>query len=281
MIFTLPVSGVLDIAHTLSVLKVHSLANQEILDFREATIKRVLRLGRECYATKLWFSATEITLETQAPQRLQTELVKIINSWLGLEQAQQQDYAKLETLDALKPAAQRFPHLRLIGYPDLFEALMTTVLGQQISTSAARTLATRYVQEIGQLHECGLHVFPDALSTSEHTAEELQQIIRCPLSRAQTVQRVAHWYVHTGQYLAANQENFLDDLQTLKGVGPWTRDYVALRGLRQNSIFLRTDLVVKRSLTALGVKHNDTLQIPDGAGSLATVLLWALDAKKN
>lgn len=281
MIFTLPVSGVLDTAHTLSVLKVHSLANQEVLDFREARITRVLNLGGECYATKLWLSPTEITVEAQAPQRLQTELAKIINSWLGLSQDQRQGYAKLETLDILKPAAQRFPRLRLIGYPDLFEALMTTVLGQQISTSAARTLATRYVQEIGQLHESGLHAFPDALSTSEHTAEELQLIIRCPLSRAQTVQRVAHWYVHTGQYLAAHQEDFLKGLQMLKGVGPWTRDYVALRGLRQNSIFLRTDLVVKRALTALGVKQTDTLQIPDGAESLATVLLWALDAKKN
>lgn len=281
MIFTLPVSGVLDIAHTLSVLKVHSLANQEKLDFREATIKRVLRIGGQCYATKLWLAPTEVTVESQAPQRLQAELVKIVNSWLGLPQAQRQEYAQLETLDILVPAVQRFPHLRLIGYPDLFEALMTTVLGQQISTSAARTLATRYVQEIGHLHECGLHVFPDALRTSEYTAEELQQIIRCPLSRAQTLQRVAQWYAQSGQYLAENQEDFLDGLQLLKGVGPWTRDYVAMRGLRQKSIFLRTDLVVKRSLAALGVKQVDTLQIPDGVGSLATVLLWALDTKKN
>ncbi|HJX76928.1 DNA-3-methyladenine glycosylase family protein [Glutamicibacter sp.] len=281
MIFTLPASGVLDIAQTLSVLKVHSLANQEILDFHEASIKRVLSLGGEYYATKLWLSPTEVTIETQTPQRLQSELVEIINSWLGLPQDQLQGYAKLESLDILKPAVQRFPNLRLIGYPDLFEALMTTILGQQISTSAARTLATRYVQELGQLHECGLHVFPDALSTSQNTAEELQHIIRCPLSRAQTVQRVAHWYVHTGQHLVESQENFLDSLQALKGVGPWTRNYVALRGLRQQSIFLRTDLVVKRALATLGVKQSDTLEIPDGAGSLATVLLWALDAKKS
>lgn len=281
MNFTLPVSGVLDVAQTLSVLKVHSLANQEILDFHAASIKRVLRLRGEYYATKLWLSPTEVTIETQTPQRLQSELVDIINSWLGLPQDQLQGYAKLETLDMLKPAVKRFPNLRLIGYPDLFEALMTTILGQQISTSAARTLATRYVQELGERHECGLHVFPDALSTSQNTAEELQQIIRCPLSRAQTVQRVAHWYVHTGQYLAESQEDFLDSLQALKGVGPWTRDYVALRGLRQQSIFLRTDLVVKRALATLGVKQTDTLEIPDGAGSLATVLLWALDTKKN
>ncbi|PRB68611.1 DNA-3-methyladenine glycosylase [Arthrobacter sp. MYb213] len=281
MNFTLPVSGVLDVAQTLSVLKVHSLANQEILDLHAASIKRVLRLGGEYYATKLWLSPTEVTVETQTPQRLQSELVDIINSWLGLPQDQLQGYAKLETLDMLKPAVKRFPNLRLIGYPDLFEALMTTILGQQISTSAARTLATRYVQELGERHECGLHVFPDALSTSQNTAEELQQIIRCPLSRAQTVQRVAHWYVHTGQYLAESQEDFLDSLQALKGVGPWTRDYVALRGLRQQSIFLRTDLVVKRALATLGVKQTDPLEIPDGAGSLATVLLWALDTKKN
>lgn len=281
MIFSVPVSGILDIPHTLSVLAVHSLANQERLDFHQATIERALRINGEIYETKLRLTTTVVTVHTQAPVQLQNELTKIISHWLGLADAQQREYTSLKTLGVLAPALRSFPSLRLIGYPDLFEALMTTVLGQQISTSAARTLSTRYVQALGELHQCGLHAFPDALTTSQHTAEELQQVIRCPLSRAQTLQRVAHWYLHTGQALIADHEEFLASLQSLKGVGPWTRDYVALRGLRQKSIFLQSDLVVKRAFGQLGAGPINDLQIPEGAGSLATVMLWAMDANKN
>lgn len=265
----------------MSVLNVHSLANQERLNLNEATLQRVLRVEADIYETKLKLKATSVSVEVQAPPGLRPEITQVITNWLGLSDDPQLGYSQLSSVQTLAAELPKFPNLRLISYPDLFEALVITVLGQQISTSAARTLATRFVQAFGELHECGLHAFPTALTTAAHTAEELQQVIRCPLSRAQTLQRVAQWYVETGQQLAGKHQEFLASLQSLKGVGPWTRDYVALRGLRQNSIFLKSDLVVRRSFNQLGVGKIDGLQLPEEARSLATVLLWAMDAKKN
>jgi AraC family transcriptional regulator of adaptative response / DNA-3-methyladenine glycosylase II len=41
-------------------------------------------------------------------------------------------------------------------------------------------------------------------------------------------------------------------LQTLRGVGPWTASYVAMRALGDPDVFLATDLGVRRALERLG-----------------------------
>lgn len=281
MKFTVPVDGVLDASHALSVLAIHSLPNQERLDREASSVVRVLRIDDQLHELKILLGTHEATVHTQAPESLHPRLAKIISTWLGLADSNELSYQQLTTISALQPALDNFPNLRLISYPDLFEALATTVLGQQISTSAARTLATRFVEALGELHACGLRAFPDAHATAQLTAEELQQVIRCPLSRAETLLRVAKWFIHTGGRLAENHDEFLSSLLALKGVGPWTRDYVALRGLRQKSIFLDTDLVVKRAMRQLRIPDIECLQLPEGARSLATVLLWAFEANKN
>jgi AraC family transcriptional regulator of adaptative response / DNA-3-methyladenine glycosylase II len=39
----------------------------------------------------------------------------------------------------------------------------------------------------------------------------------------------------------------------VKGIGPWTAHYVAMRGLGDPDVFLDTDLGVKHALTARGL----------------------------
>ncbi len=41
-------------------------------------------------------------------------------------------------------------------------------------------------------------------------------------------------------------------LQELRGVGPWTASYVAMRALGDPDVFLATDLGVRRALERLG-----------------------------
>jgi AraC family transcriptional regulator of adaptative response / DNA-3-methyladenine glycosylase II len=42
-------------------------------------------------------------------------------------------------------------------------------------------------------------------------------------------------------------------LLALKGIGPWTVSYIAMRALRDPDAFLPTDLGVRRGLEALGL----------------------------
>ena len=62
----------------------------------------------------------------------------------------------------------------------------------------------------------------------------------------------------------------VDSLLGIKGVGPWTAQYVVMRGLGDPDVFLGTDLGVRRALDALGLDETASYQrcrLPDSAGS--------------
>ena len=49
-----------------------------------------------------------------------------------------------------------------------------------------------------------------------------------------------------------------ESLLALKGIGPWTADYVLMRGLGHPDVFLGTDLVAVNALDALDLSVEDT-----------------------
>ena len=50
----------------------------------------------------------------------------------------------------------------------------------------------------------------------------------------------------------ADRHEARNNLLALQGIGPWTAEYVAMRGLRDPDAFLPTDLGVRHALTQLG-----------------------------
>ncbi|WP_349931250.1 hypothetical protein ABNP34_02960 [Glutamicibacter mishrai] len=274
----LEAAGTLDITHALSVLSLHSLPAQENINSGRAEVHRVLRIEDHLIDTRLTLDASGISVDHDAPMELLPQLQTVIIHWFGLEQDASGAYQALSEMQGFKSLAVAFPHLRLISYPDLFEALATTVIGQQVSLAAARTLAGRYVDHLGDAHPSGLRAFPTAEATASLNPAEIQAIVRCPLSRAATLHTVASWYLDDGQELGQRPDEFLGQLLSLRGVGPWTRDYMALRGLRDPKIFLDSDLVVRRALKDLGIAPGAGAFLPVGTGYLATLLLWAHDS---
>ena len=77
-----------------------------------------------------------------------------------------------------------------------------------------------------------------------------------------------------------NEEAQLPDYQQLlklKGVGPWTLQYLLMRGLSDPNQFLVKDLIIRQALEAHGME----LEPEDVApwGSYATLQIW--DSKTN
>jgi len=272
-------TGTLDVEHTLRVLKLHSLPSQERIDESTAQVHRVLRLDDHLVEVRLTLQTTGVSIEHDAPNDLVPKLRTTIDRWLGLSQDTSCAYASVHEQPTLARLARASNNLRLISYPTIFEALATTIIGQQVSLAAARTLAGRYVEKLGELHPCGLRTFPTAQVTASLDPLQLQAIIRCPLARATTLHTVASWYQNFGRQLAGQDQQFLAQLLALRGVGPWTKDYMALRGLRMPDVFLTSDLVIRRAIINADVRQQDIDRLPTPARYLATLLLWDYDAR--
>jgi AraC family transcriptional regulator of adaptative response / DNA-3-methyladenine glycosylase II len=167
---------------------------------------------------------------------------------------------------ALEPLVRKAPGRRVPRTVDEQELAIRAVLGQQVSTSAARTHAGRLVQDLGDPVEDargGLtHLFPtcDALVDPDRLA--------MPDSRRQTVLRLAQALAEGEIDLApgADRAEARHQLAAIKGVGPWTVETIAMRALGDPDAFLPTDLGVAQLAPTIG--------LPTGAALIARAERW-------
>ncbi len=145
------------------------------------------------------------------------------------------------------------PGLRSAGSVDPNETLVRAIVGQQVSVAGARTVTGRIAatmsDELTVEHPVLTRVFPsmECLAVADPAA------LPMPRSRAETLRRVGHLVSDGVLTLDAgiDRADAVDRLLAVKGIGPWTARYVALRGLGDPDVLLETDLGVKRALTAL------------------------------
>ncbi|WP_420793873.1 DNA-3-methyladenine glycosylase family protein [Pseudomonas fontis] len=147
----------------------------------------------------------------------------------------------------------RHPGLRVPGGWDAFEQAMRTVLGQQISVAGAITLASRMVSRHGQPFDSGhpglTHLFPVA----QAVANEDLSTLGMPRSRANTLTGMAQALAINPRLLAQAKglENRVAALCSLRGIGPWSAQYLALRYLREADAFPLGDVALVKALRLL------------------------------
>jgi AraC family transcriptional regulator of adaptative response / DNA-3-methyladenine glycosylase II len=133
-------------------------------------------------------------------------------------------------------SAQIRPGLRIPGICSRFEAGVRAILGQQVSVTAA-------ISQVNKLHAAlspSAHEFvsPHTLSQSDLAC------IKLPETRKNALRSFAK-LMHEDPN--ADFEKWL----AIKGIGPWTVNYVNLRATDNPDVWLDTDLVIRQRLKAL------------------------------
>ncbi|WP_063629939.1 AlkA N-terminal domain-containing protein [Nocardia sp. BMG51109] len=149
------------------------------------------------------------------------------------------------------------PGIRVPGCLDGPELLLRTMIGQQISVSAAVTHTARLVEALGERVNGPVpRLFPTAAAIAERGAEVLTGPARRTASILSAARALAsgELSLHAGRTAGDVRR----DLLALDGVGPWTADYVTMRLLADPDILLHTDLVVRQGAALLGVDFADT-----------------------
>jgi AraC family transcriptional regulator of adaptative response / DNA-3-methyladenine glycosylase II len=143
--------------------------------------------------------------------------------------------------------------LRLPGAFDGFELAVRAVLGQQVTVAAARTLATRLVQRLGEPLDTGHpslnRLFPDAQAIAGADPSVLGElgIVRQRQAALQAIARA----VQDGTLdlsASADPERCAQTLLALPGIGPWTAQYIAMRALRWPDAWPVGDVALTQAL---------------------------------
>lgn len=147
------------------------------------------------------------------------------------------------------------PGLRLPGAWDPFEYALRAILGQQISVAAATTIAGRLVARYGEsfMDDAGEErfLFP--------TAQQLAGADFADLGLTRTRAKTLRGFVAAtldGRVNFAEQslEAWCEQVTALPGIGDWTAQYIAMRGLSMPDAFPSSDLGILQALGSEGEK---------------------------
>jgi AraC family transcriptional regulator of adaptative response / DNA-3-methyladenine glycosylase II len=164
--------------------------------------------------------------------------------------------AKLAEDPKLAPLVTRIPGMRVPGTFDPFELVVRAIFGQQVSVAGARTSLGRFAARFGTPLDPpsgGIsHLFPSA----EQVAEIRPDAFEMPRGRAKAIHRVAELVARGTLDLSGDAPvgETLHILGDVRGIGPWTLAYVAMRVLREPDAFMAGDLGVRKGFEALGLR---------------------------
>ena len=135
--------------------------------------------------------------------------------------------ARVASVPGMRPTAAWSP----------FELCVRTILGQQVTVAAARTLMRRLVERCGE-------VTPELVIQAD-----LAQM-GMPGKRVETVRTLAHAVLEQRVHFDQPWAKLEAELKQLPGFGPWTRGYLAIRLGREPDAFPESDIGLLRAAQA-------------------------------
>jgi AraC family transcriptional regulator of adaptative response / DNA-3-methyladenine glycosylase II len=174
----------------------------------------------------------------------------------------------------LQSLVERFPGVRSPTFASPFEACVRAVLGQQVSTLAARRLCADIVASADErldINGESLLVFPGP----ETLSAVPDSVLRMPGSRRHTLRAVCELFTGID---AEDSERVLSEIGALKGIGPWTVALLAMRGYGHPDCFPDSDLGLLKAAGTSGIDSRAILRSRSATWqpwrSYAANLLW-------
>ena len=149
----------------------------------------------------------------------------------------------------LAPMVRRFRGLRVTGSPTLFEALVTAVLSQQVNLTFAYSIKKALVESFGRRWRRRgrtYHAFPEPRRFAAQTLETMRGF-RLSNAKAATLIRLGAAFdsdVTLRGLAALPDEQVIERLTAIKGIGRWSAEIALMRGLARPDTFPAGDLGV-------------------------------------
>jgi AraC family transcriptional regulator of adaptative response / DNA-3-methyladenine glycosylase II len=190
-------------------------------------------------------------------------------------------YGALKTMNDIRPDLCVLG-TRMPGAFNIFEMAVRAVLGQQISVKAAGTLAARIVDAYGTPVQTGIEgltrIFPtpeDILAVKD--IENRFGALGVIAARSRTIYELARALTQKeiNFDLCAEPEEEMKKMMSIRGIGSWTAQYIAMRAMEWPDAFLETDAGVKKALEPYTSKQ--LLKMAEAWRpwrSYATINLW-------
>ncbi|WDH75981.1 DNA-3-methyladenine glycosylase [Exiguobacterium marinum] len=248
-----------------------SRSKQEVLHVTTPdTVRKLMRIGERLILVELQGEQGHIRVVFPVDDVSEMEMESIergVRDWLDLDR----DLTPFEAMGAedelLAPLIEAHRGLRMIGFPDLFEALTWAIIGQQITLSFAYTIKRRFVERYGEqrvVEGRTYWTFPRAERIASLEPEALREL-QFSRRKAEYIIDIAQEI--TGETLSksALQSQSSTDIRqrllAIRGVGEWTADYVLMKCFQDASAFPIADVGLHQAIQhQLGTAKKPTIE---------------------
>lgn len=167
--------------------------------------------------------------------------------------------------------------LHIARWPSVFEALVISILSQQISTAVAMTLKRRVVEKYGERLAAGgetFLAFPTAGALAAAAPQELRALglsgskVTAVLELAQ---KARDGELDEGALAREDNEALIARLTTLRGIGRWTAEWALMLHFGRTDVFPAGDLALRGFVVKY---YNDGVAMPEREIRALAGSLW-------
>lgn len=225
-------------------------------EVNHSSVRRAFKIAGNIYLCEVNFedasNSLQITIlntNERISRSVQDTILAFIEEWFDLSTDLRPFYALAKNDHLLNQLIIQFDGLRLVGMPDFYEAITWGILGQQINLGYTYTLKRRFTEAFGEkivYQGRDYWIYPDPKVIAQLPQEDILAL--------RLTQRKAE-YLHDISTKISNGEISKQGYQRLKtaesaekqmvklrGIGPWTANYVLMRCLRLGDAFPMADI---------------------------------------
>lgn len=217
---------------------------------------RVLRLAVRLDGNPVLLEATQRSkrpnvIEATVIKGRPNERLKETLAWVLLADLDLRPFYKITTKNhVLAPVAKQLYGLKPFRPASLFEMAVIAIIEQQISLAAAHRIRSRLVERFGDNLE-GTPMFPEAATLASASKEHMRA---CGLSVRKSEYIIDFSRKVDGGMFDLSRLSLLSDddaraaIRELRGFGPWSAEYILIRGLGRPDAVPCDDLAVRSVL---------------------------------
>ena len=232
--------------------------------YQDGVYSRLLEIGGELALTQsrsvgtVEESALEVSVSgSQLSDETVSTASEIMARMLGVEESVTPFYEMAGNDPMLAPLIAEFRGMRISQAASVFESLVMSVLGQQISSQVARVLRTGLIDAYGVSIESqgvSYSAFPRPQDIASRGVDDLRTIkfsARKAEYLVDIASQVASGELDLEGLRDASDDEIVEALVRLRGIGPWTAHWMLIRAFGRPDGFPHGDLALQRFMGQL------------------------------
>jgi DNA-3-methyladenine glycosylase II len=235
----------------------------QIRTYENGTFWQVLRVQHKLLLVTITASgsvdAPELTVALQAPAPLAQietrQIEEIVSSLFNLEVDLIAFYAEVKTDPVLSRLTTRLRGLKSPTTPTVFEALVDSIIEQQIALNVAHRLEQNVIKTFGDTLELNGKVYYAFPTPNAIAAAPVEQLRACGLSmrKAEYIHGIAtalfKGELDLEHFKACDDPNeIITGMMKIRGIGRWTAELTMLRGMQRLDTLPADDLGLRRHI---------------------------------